>query len=201
MALAVTFAGRRGRPFEGLSPGLTVSGGNGFMGRVVGMILVGAGIAVGVLAGTLMATYVAGGELSAGAAVLGFTLAGVAVVLPLVGGGAYLWLQGAREAATLARLRQERRLLDVVKTRGQIDIAELALELNLDRQQTQARLDDLVGKGLFSGYVNWDEGVLYSEQASRLRDLTRCNVCQGELTLAGQGVIRCPYCGTEYFLE
>ena len=28
-----------------------------------------------------------------------------------------------------------------------------------------------------------------------------CEVCGGQLELAGPGVIRCPYCGTEYFLE
>jgi tRNA(Ile2) C34 agmatinyltransferase TiaS len=54
--------------------------------------------------------------------------------------------------------------------------------------------------GVFSGYVNWDEGTLYSEQASELRNMTQCKNCGGNLTLAGKGVIKCPFCGTEYFL-
>jgi len=49
--------------------------------------------------------------------------------------------------------------------------------------------------------VNWDEGMLYSEQASELRERSTCAVCGGQLELAGQGVIRCPYCSTEYFLD
>jgi tRNA(Ile2) C34 agmatinyltransferase TiaS len=61
-------------------------------------------------------------------------------------------------------------------------------------------LHELVGMGLFAGYVNWDEGMLYSRQASELRQLSQCENCGGQLELAGKGVIRCPYCGTEYFL-
>ena len=55
--------------------------------------------------------------------------------------------------------------------------------------------------GLFSGYINWDEGMLYSVEARNLRELENCRVCQGKLELAGKGVVQCPYCDTEYFLD
>jgi tRNA(Ile2) C34 agmatinyltransferase TiaS len=42
--------------------------------------------------------------------------------------------------------------------------------------------------------------VLYSAEVSALRGTTRCKHCGGEVTLAGKGVIKCPFCGTEYFL-
>lgn len=52
----------------------------------------------------------------------------------------------------------------------------------------------------FSGYINWDEGILYSAEAAALREAGRCPNCGGALALAGRGVIRCPHCGTEIFL-
>jgi tRNA(Ile2) C34 agmatinyltransferase TiaS len=64
----------------------------------------------------------------------------------------------------------------------------------------QNQVHALVGMGVFSGYVNWDDGVLYSAEAANLRDLERCKYCGGELKLVGKGVISCPFCGTEYFL-
>ena len=89
----------------------------------------------------------------------------------------------------------------MVKTRGQAPIADLVFELKSTRDEVQGWIHDLVGLGIFSGYVNWDEGILYSIEASQLRDLTRCKHCGGEVQLAGKGVVRCAYCGTEYFLS
>jgi len=76
----------------------------------------------------------------------------------------------------------------------------VAIEMNASRDEVKAWLYDLVGKGLFSGYVNWDEGVLYSRQASQLKT-NRCPKCGGEVKLAGKGVVTCPFCGTEIFLS
>ena len=44
--------------------------------------------------------------------------------------------------------------------------------------------------GLYSGYINWDKGVLYSSEASKLRDLKQCPNCGGEIVLTGKGVAR-----------
>ena len=109
--------------------------------------------------------------------------------------------KGGQEAQMAVRAQEQRQLLDMVKTQGQAHISDLAIEMDLSRDEVQKILYDLVGKGLFSGYVNWDEGVLYSQQASQLRERSTCAVCGGQLELAGQGVIRCPYCSTEYFLD
>lgn len=95
---------------------------------------------------------------------------------------------------------KQRQLLGMVKARGQVHISDLALEMRLPRDQVQQMIYELVNMGLYSGYINWDEGTLYSSQASELRNLDKCKNCGGQLELAGKGVIRCPYCGTEYFL-
>jgi hypothetical protein len=73
------------------------------------------------------------------------------------------------------------------------------LELNATRDQVKEWIYDLVGKGLFTGYINWDEGILYSKQVSDM-GTNKCPNCAGQLELAGKGVVGCPYCGTEIFL-
>jgi len=171
------------------------------MGRTLGFILIAGGIIVGIIVTVLMVVYRGEGRLSAGGMALGITLGLLVLVLPQLGFGAFLLWKGGQDAAVSARAQEQRQLLDMVKTRGQIAISDLVIELNSDRETVQKMLYQLVGMGLFSGYVNWEEGMLYSRQAKELHQLNKCEHCGGELELAGKGVIRCPFCGTEYFLE
>lgn len=171
------------------------------MGRILGIILVAGGIIVGVIITALMVVYRGEGSLTSGAAVLGWVLGIAVLVLPQLGIGAFLLWKGGQDAAVAEKADKERELLSIVKARGQIDIRDIAIEMQTSKDEIQDMIHDLVGMGLFSGYINWDEGVLYSSQASQLRELTNCNHCGGQLELAGKGVIRCPFCGTEYFLE
>lgn len=170
------------------------------MGRTIGIILIAIGVIGCVILAALMGSYALDDSLPRSAAVLGFGLGAAVLILPLAAGAFMIW-KGGQEAAADARADKQRQLLNMVKTRGQVAISDLAIEMDASRDDVQAMLHDLVGKGLFSGYVNWDEGMLYSRQASQLRERSTCEVCGGQLELAGQGVIRCPYCGTEYFLE
>lgn len=170
------------------------------MGRTLGIILIIGGLVGLLLVAVLMAVYWGEGGLSGGAATLGFTLFAI-IPLLLVGGGVFLFWQGGQEAAAMGQVKQQRLLLNIVKTQGQVAISDLVLEMNSSRDAVQQMLYDLVGKGLFSGYVVWDEGMLYSREASQLRDMTQCQNCGGQLELGGKGVVRCPFCGTEYFLD
>ncbi len=171
------------------------------MGRTLGIILLIGGTIVAIILGVLMMTYSREGSLTSGASVLGFTLGFLVLVLPQWGFGAYLLWQGNKDAAAAATAEKQRELLDIIKSRGQVDIGDVAIEMRVPMDEVHEMLHQLVGMGLYSGYINWDEGMLYSKEASQIRELSNCYHCGGEVKFAGKGVLRCPYCGTEYFLD
>ena len=73
--------------------------------------------------------------------------------------------------------------------RGQASISDLVLELGTTTDQVKAWIYDLVGKGLFSGYINWKDGILYSKQAGAIRETKKCPNCGGQMEFGGKGVI------------
>ena len=168
-------------------------------GKTIGIIMIVAGIAIALIATLFFGSGAASGRATP-AMILGFGVLFVFVVLPLVGVGGFMFVKGRQEAAAFAEVEKEKRVLNMVLTQGQVRVAEAALELNATRDQVKEWIYDLVGKGLFTGYINWDEGILYSKQASEM-GTNKCPNCGGQLELAGKGVVRCPYCGTEIFLS
>lgn len=171
----------------------------GKRGRLIGILLIDIGIIIflGLTAVSFFSTrnVETGGT---GGFVLGLVIA-VLVATPLVGAGIFLMIRGQAEAVEQADQIRQRKILDMVKTRGQVDISDLVFELNSNTDQVRNDVYELVGLGLFSGYVNWDKGVLYSRQASQLTGNT-CPNCGGQQAFAGKGVIACQNCGTEVFL-
>lgn len=125
---------------------------------------------------------------------------GVAIVIaaPLIGFGVVALAKGVRESGEDAVIRQQRKLMGMVMTQGKLNLADAALELRMTREQIRQLVYDLISKRLFSGYVDWDGGMLYSEDASKLKG-GKCPKCGGELTLAGKGLVKCAYCGAEVF--
>jgi DNA-directed RNA polymerase subunit RPC12/RpoP len=169
-------------------------------GRAIGVILVAAGIIVGAAVAVWLAIGLSEGTLRGSGAAFGVLFAIMVVVAPLVGGGVYFLTQGRAEEKANARARGQRRLLDMLTTRGQLSIIDVAAELGETREQIEGDLYDLVGLGLFTGYVDWSKGILKSMEYSQLQGRQTCPNCGGQLELAGKGLIKCPYCGAEIFL-
>jgi len=165
--------------------------------KTVGAILIAAAIIIGLVSVTWLISGLAEENLRRSGLTLGLVIVAV-LVLPLLGAGIFLILKGRNEASHMAELQKEKRLLNMLQTQGQISLGEAALELDVSRETLKSYVYDLVGKRLFSGYVNWDQGMLYSSSAASMESGT-CPNCGGKLEFAGKGVIQCPYCGIEIF--
>jgi hypothetical protein len=170
-------------------------------GRVVGVILAIAGILV-CLVGSLV-SYTSTRTVETQTAATGGAALGIAIsvilAIPLLGVGIYLFVRGQAEAKEMVEVDRQRKILDIVKTRGQVNISDLVFDLKSSSEQVRNDIYKLVGLGLFTGYVNWNDGVLYSVEASKLTG-NKCPNCGAEQVFAGKGVIKCQYCGSEIFL-
>lgn len=169
-------------------------------GRVIGIILAIGGIVIGIGGVAFLLAGQDEGQTTGSATILGLILLFGIIVLPMVGGGAYLLLRSRAEGRDMAAVAEQRRLLDIVRTRGTVAVSDLVLELDTTRDKVQRDLELLVGRGLFTGYVDWTKGMLYSVEARQLQGRQNCPNCGGQVSLAGKGLIRCPFCGAEIFL-
>jgi hypothetical protein len=168
-------------------------------GRLIGVILIAVGVVACLLLSVVFITAVLSSETgNIGGIGLGLGIA-VVVAIPLVGAGIYLMIRGRAEETELADVARQRKILDMVKTRGQVNISDLVFELKSPSDRVRDDIYKLVGLGLFTGYVNWKDDVLYSREASQLTG-NKCPNCGGEQTFAGKGVITCQYCGSDIFL-
>lgn len=167
--------------------------------RLIGIILIAAGFGIALIAGLFLAVQVQNG-LTGGGAVVGGGIAFI-IVTVIVGAGIFLYVKGGQSAQQESEMQKQRMLLDIVKSRGQVDITDAALEMKSSVDSIKTMVHQLVGLGVFSGYVNWDDGTLYSSDAGKLRDLKTCQKCGAPIELVGKGVVMCKFCGTEYFLS
>jgi hypothetical protein len=159
--------------------------------RIIGIVLVIVSLGID----AWLAAGLASGSRGTGVA-LGFVL----FSLPFLAVGVYLILSSRGEVKAESKADKERAILNSVMTRGRVTIPDLAIEGDLSRDQVRDYIYDIIGKDLFRGYVNWEKGELVSAEAAQIKDGT-CPNCGGHLELAGKGLVRCPYCGTETYLS
>ena len=159
--------------------------------RIIGVVLIVVSLGIDVW----LAVGLASGSRATGVA-LGFVL----FSLPFLAVGIYLLMSSRGEIKAESKADKERAILNSVMTRGRVGVADLAIECDLTRDQVRDYIYDLIGKDLFRGYVNWDRGELVSAEAAQIKDGS-CPNCGGQLQLAGKGLVRCPYCGTETYLS
>lgn len=169
-------------------------------GRVVGLaMMIGSLVLLLAFGGWGVTAMSTGDGLTSGGLTLGLLLA-LIVIAPIFGVGAYLFRRGVAEDAQMATVKQEKKILNMVLTQGQVTISELVAELGQPPAEIEGMIRDLVGKQLFSGAINWDKGVFYSVESQQLTEGKTCPNCGGELRFAGKGLIECPWCGSDVFL-
>jgi predicted transcriptional regulator len=163
--------------------------------RIIGIVLmlVGLGFAAWLVTGLVEAN-------NAGRSVSGHVLGLVLFCLPWIAVSLYLLLSSRGEVKEESKADKERTILGAVMTRGRVGVADLAIECNLTREQVRDYIYDLISKDLFRGYVNWEKGELVSAEAAQIKADT-CPNCGGKVELAGKGLVRCPFCGTETYLS
>ena len=159
-----------------------------------------AGAAILDIVGFIALILLRNSGLETGGLVVGASLL-LLITLPAFGLGVFLLYKSRAETAENELVSKQRQLLDMVTARGELRISDAALELQSPKSEVQRWVYNLVGLGVFNGYINWDDGVLYSSEAAQLKDLTECKRCGGEVALAGKGVTKCKHCGTEYYLS
>ncbi len=160
--------------------------------RILGIVLVVVGLGV--------AAWLVTGLVESEGSKAGYVLGLCLFSLPFFAVGLYLLLTSRGEIKAEGRADQQRIILNAVITRGRVSVADLAIECNATRDQVKQYIYDLIGKDLFRGYVNWERGELVSAEAAQIKEDT-CPNCGGRLELAGKGLVRCPYCGTEIYLS
>ncbi len=163
--------------------------------KLTSYILLGIGAAILLIA---LAWALANG-LSGGTLVLAVAIACI-LAIPLIGYGIYTLNKGIGESADEKQIAKQRKILNAVQSQGKVEMRQLVFDLNVTREEAQQLVRDLIGKQLFSGYVDWSTGTLYSVEAAKLKDGV-CPKCGGKIELAGKGIAKCPYCGSEVFLS
>ena len=167
-------------------------------GKVVGGILIGVGVVVFLIVTVLMVSGL-GAELTVSGLILGIGLLGVLPLLLLGGAGLYLFRRGQSEAADMAQVQKQQRLLGMIQAQGKVSMSTLTLESKMTRDEAKTAIYDLVNLGLFSGYIDWQSQTFYSQDAARVGS-NKCPNCGGVREIVGKGVVKCPYCGVELFI-
>ena len=172
------------------------------MGRTIGIMLIVAGVLIcGVV--TLFLGLGAGGSgpssLSSAGAVLGIALFGVVPLLLFGGFGIFLVVKASQEAKEMADVQQKERLLGMIQSAGKVSVGAAAIEMKMTRDQIKNAIYELVNQGLFSGFINWQEGFFYSNDAANVSS-NKCPNCGGIREIVGKGIVKCPYCAVELFV-
>ncbi len=169
------------------------------MGKTVGIILIVAGVAICGVASLLVGSGIASNQVQTSGAILGIGMFGVIPLLILGGAGIFLFVSGSREAAEMVDVQKKERLLGLIQAEGKVSVANAAVEMKMTRDQVKDAILELVNQGLFSGYINWQEGMFYSKDAAKVGS-NKCPNCGGVRELVGKGIVKCPYCGVELFI-
>ncbi len=168
-------------------------------GRLIGLIAIV--LAVAAFGGATI-WAMSNAQMNGGGKSLTIGCAFVFAVL-IAGFGVWFLMQGKTETAQFAEVEKQKRILNMVQTQGTVQISSISLDMNMPVDNVKSAIYDLVGKGLFTGYIDWKGGKLVSADAATLNQAVangKCPNCGAPQVVGGKGIIKCEYCGAEIFL-
>jgi DeoR/GlpR family transcriptional regulator of sugar metabolism len=65
-------------------------------------------------------------------------------------------------------MEQQRRMMDIIRQRGQVSLEELAAELRVSIGTVTRLVEDLDSLDLFTGYIDWANSRIYAVQPQEL---------------------------------
>ncbi|HUF39076.1 MAG TPA: hypothetical protein VMN57_11175 [Anaerolineales bacterium] len=168
-------------------------------GKIVGLVLIGAGVAIALVATAFMGVGYSTGSTGPAGAALGVVICGLLPLIAFGGVGGYLFVTGKKEEAELVVIRKKERLLGLIQAQGKASVGPIMMEMEMTRDQVTEAIYELVAMGLFSGYIDWDTLTFYSEDAAAVGS-NQCPNCGGIRELVGKGIVKCQYCGVGLFI-
>lgn len=167
-------------------------------GQKQGMFIIALGFILTVIAGVVLA-FLANEILDTTSLMVAASIVFL-LIAPILGFGIYHYAKSSqRESEILAdEMEKPRQLLDILKAKGQTDIETLSHDLACSPDEIKAMVDDLTQLELFSGIVNWNEGIIAIVESNVLNLMETCKNCSNPITMKEQGVTICAYCATEY---
>jgi hypothetical protein len=170
------------------------------MPKFIAVVLVITAVSWAAIAGSFIMAGKAAAKIDMPAATLGLGLFTALPVLLMLLFAGVAWKMARQVDRDMADIGLERSILERLNAQGEIFLPQVAAEIHASAEAVRDAVYRLAGKNLLTGYVDWKAQKLFSREAAALNDAGTCPGCGGKLELAGKGVIRCPYCGSEVFL-
>jgi hypothetical protein len=168
-------------------------------GRTVGLAAILSGIGLSCM-GCLAITFFAVVATNR----LGLLLLGVLITLvlpsPIIRFGIRRFQRGQKILRELDTIKKQKTLLIHISQQGHIPLNELTQRLNSDTEEVKYLVYDLVNKGLFHGFIDLENGMLYSKHAVLLQGATHCPNCGQAQHFTGKGVVPCEHCQVQVLL-
>ena len=132
------------------------------------VVLIGFGFGIAVLVGLWLAIQVSAGQTLSD--LLGIALIGFVPSAILAGFGSYQYIQADEEPDIIPDIdvRQQRELVDLIHERGSISIQEASRLLNISETDVKDAIRQLLELGIFTGDIDWETDVLYSQKVKKL---------------------------------
>lgn len=131
-------------------------------------VMIGFGFGIAVLVGLWVAIQVSADQSLS--SLLGVALLGFIPSALLAGYGAYQYMQIGEEPDVIpdVDVRHQRELVDLIHERGMISIADASQQLGIREHDVRDAIRQLLELGIFTGDVDWNEDILYSQKTHKL---------------------------------